>query len=147
MATITSGNSTTFGVYGDQTITLNTTPGTEGTVTWNSPNGAQVVQVGPMPLVNKVINMNGVTSAMTVTCKTGSLTYDLSSSYLVSGGGNSAGLTGVTYDGSNRVTGYTLDGVTYTVTGWGTSTVTVAGSDASTRTITLDGSGRFTGVA
>ena len=58
----------------------------------------------------------------------------------------SYGLSGVTYDGSNRVTGFVLDGVTYTFTGWGTSTVTITGSNGNTRRISLDGSGRFVGV-
>lgn len=56
-------------------------------------------------------------------------------------------LSAVTYDVSNRCTSYTLNSTTYTLTGWGTSTVTVTGSDGSTRTITLDGSGRISGVA
>lgn len=64
----------------------------------------------------------------------------------VSGGGNSAGLSAVSYDGSGRVTSYTLNDIDYVLSGWGTSTVTVTGSDGSVRTISLDGSGRIAGV-
>ena len=63
---------------------------------------------------------------------------------LVSGAMNQ--ISAVTYDGSNRCTGYTSNDVTYTITGWGTSTVTITGSDLSVRTVTLDGSGRIVGV-
>lgn len=62
----------------------------------------------------------------------------------VSGAGNPAAAT---YDGSNRVTGFAINSVTFTVTGWGTSSIVVAGSDGSTKTITLDGSGRFLAAA
>lgn len=64
---------------------------------------------------------------------------------LVSGAGTS--LSGATYDGSNRCTGFTLGTVSYNITGWGGSTVTVAGSDGSSRAISLDGSGRIAEVA
>lgn len=59
---------------------------------------------------------------------------------LVSGAGNPSAAT---YDGSNRVTAFAIGSVTFTVAGWGTSSIVVAGSDGSTKTITLDGSGRF----
>lgn len=65
---------------------------------------------------------------------------------IVSVVGNSAGLSNVVYDGSGRVTSYTLGGVNYAVTGWGSSTVTINGSDGSVRTISVDAQGRFTGV-
>lgn len=61
--------------------------------------------------------------------------------------GAGVGVSGITYDGSNRCTGFTLGSVTYTITGWGSSTVTVNGSDGSIRTISFDGSGRINGVA
>lgn len=67
--------------------------------------------------------------------------------YLVSSNAGSVASAGnpsaAAYDGSNRVTSFTIGAVTFTVTGWGTSSIVVAGSDGTTRTITLDGSGRF----
>lgn len=63
------------------------------------------------------------------------------------GAGNSVGLTGVVYDGSNRVTAYTLDGVSYTLAGWGTAAVTITGDNGSVRVVSFDGSGRISEVA
>lgn len=59
----------------------------------------------------------------------------------------SVGLAGVTYDGSNRVTAYVLDGVYYVVTYPSATTIVHTGNDGSGRTLTLDGSGRLVGVA
>lgn len=58
----------------------------------------------------------------------------------------STGLSAVTHDGSNRVTGFVLADVTYVVSGWGTSQILITGSNGTTRTITLDGSGRINAV-
>lgn len=54
-------------------------------------------------------------------------------------------VSGVTYDGSNRVTQLTIDGVTYTLT-YATSSITISGDDGSVKTISLDGSGRISGA-
>ena len=56
-------------------------------------------------------------------------------------------LSAVTYDGSNRATSWVCNGVTFTATGWGTSSIVIAGSDGTSKTITLDGSGRITAFA
>lgn len=82
MPTLASAQTVTFGVQGDQTITLSTSPGTEGTLSWNAPNGVQVQTIGPMAAVNQVIRMNGVSGAATLTSKTGAITYTLSASQL-----------------------------------------------------------------
>jgi len=82
MPTLASAQTVTFGVQGDQTITLNTSPGTEGTLSWNAPNGVQVQTIGPMPLVNQVIRMNGVSGAATLVSKSGAITYTVSPSLL-----------------------------------------------------------------
>jgi hypothetical protein len=63
----------------------------------------------------------------------------------LSGGATGNGFTGATYDGSNRVTGYSSGGNTYTVT-YPTSTSIVVTGGGTTTTITLDGSGRITSV-
>lgn len=57
----------------------------------------------------------------------------------------SAGLSGVTYDGSNKVTGFVAGGVTYTVA-YASGSITVTGSDGSSVVVSLDGSGRISGV-
>ena len=62
-------------------------------------------------------------------------------------GFNSKGLSGTTYDGSNRCTGFTLEGIIYTITGWGTSSITISGNNGSSIVVTLDGSGRIQGVS
>lgn len=56
---------------------------------------------------------------------------------------NSKGLSDVLYDGNNRVIQYKINGVTYSITGWGTSSVVITGNNGSTQTINCDGSGRF----
>lgn len=58
----------------------------------------------------------------------------------------SAGLSAVTYNGSNQVTGFAFAGVTYTVT-YPTGEIVVTGDDDSVQTISLDGSGRIEAVA
>jgi hypothetical protein len=55
-------------------------------------------------------------------------------------------LSGVTYDGSNRATSWTIDGVTYTAT-YSTNQILVTGSDITTTRITLDGTGRISALA
>lgn len=55
-------------------------------------------------------------------------------------------LSGVSYDGSSRVTGYTLNGVAYTVAYPSSTSITVTGGGR-VKTLTLDSSGRFTGLA
>lgn len=55
-------------------------------------------------------------------------------------------LASVSYDGSNRTTGYTLNGVAYTVAYPNSTTITVTGA-GKTKTITLDSSGRMTGLS
>jgi hypothetical protein len=60
---------------------------------------------------------------------------------------SSAGLSAVTYDGNNRVTGFVLADVTYVVSGWGTSSVSIVGDNDTNRTMTLDGSGRISSVS
>jgi hypothetical protein len=69
---------------------------------------------------------------------------------VVAGGGGgtlygSVGLTGVTYDGSNRVTAFTINNINYTVA-YASGSMTISGSDGTTRTVALDGSGRVSGV-
>lgn len=58
----------------------------------------------------------------------------------------SAGLSGVTYDGSNRATAFAFAGVSYAVT-YPAGQIVVTGSDGSVQTVTLDGSGRIQAVA
>ena len=59
----------------------------------------------------------------------------------VSGAGT---VSGVTYDGSNRVTGYSANGIAYVVAYPNPTTVTVAGN-GKTITVTLDSQGRVIG--
>lgn len=51
-------------------------------------------------------------------------------------------VSAVTYDGSNRVTGLTIDGVSYTIT-YTSSLITISGSDGTVREVSLDGLGRI----
>jgi hypothetical protein len=60
--------------------------------------------------------------------------------------GGSLGLSGVTYDGSNRVVGFALRGITYTVA-YTSTTITITGSNGFSRVVTLDGSSRVIGVS
>lgn len=60
--------------------------------------------------------------------------------------GSGTDLSNVIYDSSNRCTGFTLNGVTYSIDGWGTSQVTISGSDDSVRLMLLDVNGRIAGV-
>lgn len=55
-------------------------------------------------------------------------------------------LASVTYDGSSRVTGYTLNGVAYTVAYPSSTSITVTGGGR-VKTITLDSSGRMVGLS
>lgn len=55
-------------------------------------------------------------------------------------------VSAVGYDGSNRVTGYTLNGTAYTVAYPSPTSITVTGG-GKTRTITLDSSGRISALA
>lgn len=54
-----------------------------------------------------------------------------------------AGKSGITYDGSGRMSGYTQAGIAYTITYPTSSTMVIAGGGAQ-RTVTLDGSNRVT---
>ena len=51
-------------------------------------------------------------------------------------------LSDVAYDGSNRVTNCTIDGVSYTIT-YAADLITISGSDGTIREVALDGSGRI----
>ena len=82
MATLASGSAITFGIQGDQTITLDTSAGTEGSVSWNAPNGTVSHAIGPTPFVAKVIRTNGVSGSATITSKNGAITYSVSASQL-----------------------------------------------------------------
>ena len=79
------------------------------------------------------------------------LTYNdagnsLTISSTASGGSASVStISGVTYNGSSRVTAYSKDGVAYTVTYPNSTTIVVAGN-GKTRTITINGSGAITGL-
>ena len=54
-------------------------------------------------------------------------------------------LSGVTYDGSNRATQWTIDGVTYSAS-YSSAGITVAGSDGTITIISVDPAQRITGV-
>lgn len=58
----------------------------------------------------------------------------------------SAGLSAVSYDGSNRAIAFTLGGINYTVS-YGGSSITITGSNSTSTVVSLDGSGRISGVA
>jgi hypothetical protein len=58
----------------------------------------------------------------------------------------SVGLSAVSYDGANKVTGFTVGGVIYTVT-YPAGQIVVTGNNGTVRTITLDGSGRISGMS
>lgn len=57
---------------------------------------------------------------------------------------DSAGVSAVTYDGSNRSTSFALGDTSFSVA-YAADVITVSGGGV-TRTISLDGSGRITGV-
>lgn len=57
---------------------------------------------------------------------------------------DSAGVSAVTYDGSNRATSFALGDTSFSVA-YAADVITVSGGGV-TRTISLDGSGRITGV-
>jgi len=58
-----------------------------------------------------------------------------------------AGLSGATYDGSGRLTGYTRQGVVHTVSYPSSTTVVVSNTLGAEREVTLDGSGRVQAIA
>ncbi len=51
-------------------------------------------------------------------------------------------VSGVTYDGSNRVIALTVDSISYTIS-YTSSEILITGSDGSRKRIGLDGSGRI----
>lgn len=55
------------------------------------------------------------------------------------------GLTGVTYDGSNRAVGWTINGVSYSAN-YAASRITLASSGGAITDIDLDPAGRITGM-
>ena len=59
--------------------------------------------------------------------------------------GGSAGLTAVVYDGSNRVTSFTLRGVDYTVV-YSAGEFNISASNGLQRRVLLDGNTRISGV-
>lgn len=64
------------------------------------------------------------------------------SASLVSG----AGISGVTYDGSSRVSGYTVNGVAHTVTYPTSTSAVITNTLGAVRNVTFDGSGRVTAI-
>lgn len=58
-----------------------------------------------------------------------------------------AGISGATYDGSGRLTGYTRQGVAHTVSYPSSTTVVVSNTTGAEREVTLDGSGRVQAIA
>ena len=82
MATVNSGSSVTFGIQGDQTLTVTTSPGAEGTIVLNGSPGAIGANYGPMPLSSKVFGPYGQNGAVTINAKNGAVTYTLSTSAL-----------------------------------------------------------------
>jgi hypothetical protein len=57
-----------------------------------------------------------------------------------------SGISGVTYDGSSRVSGYTVGTVTFTVAYPDSTHATITSSLGSSRSVTFDGSGRVTAI-
>lgn len=51
-------------------------------------------------------------------------------------------ISGATYDGSNRLTAITVDGVSYTIS-YSSTEITITGSDGSRKRVGLDVSGRI----
>jgi len=58
-----------------------------------------------------------------------------------------AGISGATYDGSGRLTGYIRQGVVHTVSYPSSTTVVVSNTLGAEREVTLDGSGRVQAIA
>lgn len=159
-SSVSAGNSATFTLNPFATLTLSSSNG-QGEVRFISQApkllsdqrlSVQNGTFGPwgVPMV-VTINMTQGSATYTATDTARSVTQDASTGGLVGPDGSislgSYGLTGVSYDGSNRVTGFTINNVTYTVSGWGGTSIAIAGSDGTTRTITLDGSSRISEVA
>ena len=59
------------------------------------------------------------------------------------GGSGTNDLSNVTYDGSNRCTGYQVGTITYTITYPNSTLIRVTASNNQRKDITLDGSGRI----
>lgn len=78
MPVLASGSSVTFGVHGDQVVTLDTFPGTEGYIVLNDGPGAIQDHFGPMPMIGKQVAMQGRSGRLTITSKNGAITYSLS---------------------------------------------------------------------
>ena len=100
-------------------------------VTANYPSGVQTFDPNSPARENLV--WNPVTQQM-----------ETASGAPVSGGGV-VDVTGITYDGSNRVTGYTKLGIAHTVT-YPTATTIIDTSSGGTITVDLDGLGRVVNV-
>lgn len=66
---------------------------------------------------------------------------------LIRGVVSQAGISGATYDGSGRLTGYTRQGVAHTVSYPSSTTVVVSNTTGAEREVTLDGSGRVQAIA
>ncbi len=62
------------------------------------------------------------------------------------GGSGTNDLSGVSYDGSNRATGYQVGSITYTITYPNATTILATSSNGQQKKITLDGSGRIVKV-
>jgi hypothetical protein len=158
MPTLATPSTVTFSLQVDQILTLTNNFGA-GRVVLSAQRGGDVVfSYTGNQLWNAPVFSAGSQGIVTITHLSGRLTYDvntsvvgLDSSEVVAARsltlGVGTGVSAVTYDVSNRCTGFMLGTVSYTITGWGGSTVTVAGSDGSSRAISLDGSGRISGVS
>lgn len=99
MTVIASGASATFGVHGDQVVTLDTSPGTEGYIVLNDGPGAIQDHFGPMPMVGKQVAMQGRSGRLTITSKNGAVTYSVSTSVVGVDPANAA-ITGGTIGGA-----------------------------------------------
>jgi hypothetical protein len=104
-------------------------------------NAERLLDYVVMSLGSDRYNADGTIEA--ATDSEGSALTGEQSATLVLGG--SAGLSGVTYDVSNRVTAFSLRGVSYTLAYTATQ-ITITGSNGFSRVVTLDGSSRIVGV-
>ena len=155
MPTLTTPSTVTFSLQVDQILTLTTNFGA-GRVVLSAQRGGDVVfDYTNDQLQNTPVFSAGSQGIVTITHLSGRLTYDINTSAfgldvpevastkaLVSG----AGISGVTYDGSSRVVGYTVNEVAHTVTYPTGTSALITNTLGASRSVTFDGSGRVTAI-
>lgn len=135
MTTVTQGNTGTYTFAAGEQVTVTLDPSELARITVTSSTGTVKYSASASGTENIGPFVAG--DVFSISAIKGDVDYTISVSASSPGA-----FTGVTYDGSNRVTSYVSGGITYTVAYPSSVLMTITGGGV-IRTIVLDGSGRI----